>query len=179
MLSYAFATLMLVLLFFANLCFMAWGRNLDQAIVTQMLPTDSVTVILLKFLFSLNLICSYPITVFPANISIEAWCCNCLKRQKVKLYWAKNLSRWLVTSAVAVLAVSLASKIDRFLGLMGSFLCAPLALTFPALLHLRLLARSRAEKTADLCLIIISVGIFFFCSVQSILQWNSETSSHF
>jgi len=178
MLTYAFITLMSFFILFAMICSVAWGSNMDQAIVLQMLPADSVTVIIIKFLYSLNLVCSYPITICPANAAIEGWLCGCLKKDKTKLYWMQNLSRTLVTTAAAVLAVCLASKIDKFLGLIGSFLCAPLALFFPAMLHLKLLAKSKTDKFVDWMLIIVSILIFFFCSMQSILSWNSAGGAH-
>ena len=67
MLTYAIITLMILFVGFSEFCYMVWGSNLTEPIVTQMLPEDNVGVILIKFLFSLNLICSYPIMIYPAN----------------------------------------------------------------------------------------------------------------
>ena len=77
-----------------------------------------------------------------------------------------------------VLGACLASKIDKFLALIGAFLCAPLAIFFPALLHYNLLAKTKGQKAVDMALIVISVAIFVFCSTQSILTWNSTESVH-
>ena len=110
------------------------------------------------------MLCSYPICIAPANGAIEIWLVNKLKHRPERLYWAQNYSRFMVTALATVLAVCLASKIDKFLGLIGSFLCAPLALFFPALLHLRLLAKTRGQKAVDLGIIAISAGVFIFCS---------------
>ena len=60
------------------------------------------------------------------------------------------------------MAVELASKIDKFLGLMGALLCAPLALTMPSLLHLKLIAKTRSEKTIDVTILILSVAVLVF-----------------
>mmetsp|Transcript_24574 Transcript_24574/g.32917 ORF Transcript_24574/g.32917 Transcript_24574/m.32917 type:complete len:145 (-) Transcript_24574:75-509(-) len=137
-----------------------------------MLPADSVTVIIIKFLFSLNLVCSYAITIYPANQAVEEWFCGCLKKGSSRLYWMQNFSRVCVTMLAAICAVCLASKLDKFLGLMGSLLCAPLALFFPAVAHLKLLAKTTKDKAIDIALIIAAVSIFMFCSIQSILSWN-------
>lgn len=67
MLIYAFITLVFIFIAFSELCYIAWGSNDDQPIITEMLPEDNVGVILIKFLFSLNLVCSFPIVIFPAN----------------------------------------------------------------------------------------------------------------
>ena len=71
----------------------------------------------------------------------------------------------------AILGVCLASKIDKFLGLIGSFLCAPLAMTFPAVLYLKHLAKSKSEKALGIFILVISIAIFFFCSLQTLLAW--------
>ena len=100
-----------------------------------MLPSDDILVICLKFALSLNLLCSYPITVAPCNAAVEVKLVDWLKHSPKKLYWAQNFSRFLVTATGCVLGVCLAGKIDKFLALVGAFLCAPLALFFPALLY--------------------------------------------
>lgn len=66
-LIYAVVTLIILYVAFAELCYFSWGTNMTQPIITQMLPSENVGVILIKFLFSLNLICSYPIMIYPAN----------------------------------------------------------------------------------------------------------------
>ena len=173
MLTYAFLTLIAFFIVFALLCYFTWGSSMDQPIVTQMLPSDSVTVIIIKFLFSLNLVCSFPIIIYPANAAVERWFCSCFKKSQTKLYWMQNFSRLCVTSLCVICGVTLASKLDKFLGLMGSLLCAPLALFFPALLHYKLLAKTGRDKVIDLALIIVSIVVFFFCSTTSIISWNS------
>jgi len=142
MLTYAFITLTSFYSAFALLCYFAWGSSMDQAIITQMLPADSITVVTIKLLFSLNLVCSFPICIYPANAAVEEWFCKCFKNDQTKLYWMQNFSRVLVTAAATICAVVLADKLDKFLGLIGAMLCAPLALFFPALVHYKLLAKT-------------------------------------
>lgn len=67
MLIYAFITLVIIFVAFSELCYMAWGSNDDQPIITEMLPEENLGVILLKFLFSLNLVSSFPLVIYPAN----------------------------------------------------------------------------------------------------------------
>ena len=81
MLIYAFVTLMLIYIIFAEISYMAWGTNFDEPLVTQMLPADNTAVIIIKFLFSLNLICSFPIAINPTNTALESWLCSCLKNR--------------------------------------------------------------------------------------------------
>ena len=64
-----------------------------------------------------------------------------------------------------LMALLIAEKIDKFLGLIGALLCAPLALTIPALVHLRLLAKTSTEKMVDIAFIVGSLGVLTFCTV--------------
>ena len=63
------------------------------------------------------------------------------------------------------MAILISDKIDKFLGLVGALLCAPLAMTIPAMVHLRLLAKSGSEKIVDIVLIIGSIGVLAFSTV--------------
>lgn len=61
----ALSTLCAVYVAFAFLCYYGWGSNLDEAVVTEMLPADNVYVQIMKILFCVNLAISYPITIVP------------------------------------------------------------------------------------------------------------------
>ena len=63
----AIFTLTAVFIFFGELCYLAWGANLNKPIVTEMLPPTSVVVMIMKLLFCINLLFSYAINVYPAN----------------------------------------------------------------------------------------------------------------
>ena len=78
------------------------------------------------------------------------------------------MQRSVVVVVSVVIALTVASKIDKFLGLIGALLCAPLAMTIPALIHLRLLAKTTTEKIVDMILIIGSTIILTFCTIQSL-----------
>ena len=60
---------------------------------------------------------------------------------------------------------------DKFLGLLGALLGSPLALTMPALIHLKLVAQTRLIKLFDWVLIIISIFTFALSTAMSASQW--------
>ena len=62
MVTYAYITLMAFFILFGEVCVFTWGTTL-HAYVTENLRSDSVSVILIKFAYSLNLVCSYPIVI--------------------------------------------------------------------------------------------------------------------
>lgn len=67
----AIATLCLVYVLFSTLCYYAWGEGLDQPVVTEMLPADNTFVQVMKLLFCINLVFSYPLTIVPTFNSFE------------------------------------------------------------------------------------------------------------
>ena len=143
-----------------------------------MLPSSSVFFCLLKMAFAANLVCSYPIMITPANVIIESYIFKRMKQKSTLRHWLKNFSRFVVCITACYCAVALADKIDKFLGLMGALLCAPLALTMPAMIHLKLIAKTTRQKLVDIMLIMVSVLALLFSTAQSVLNWNAETSTH-
>ena len=136
-------TLTMIVLTFSLTCSLAWGSG-TQPIVTENLPVSNPGVVFMKALFTINLICSYPLTILPSNTILEGWIFGCMKQRSTLRTWLKNLNRLLVCIFIAYFAVELASKIDKFLSLVGALLCAPLALTMPSLIHLNTLARTNS-----------------------------------
>ena len=86
----------------------------------------------------------------------------------------RNLLRFFVVATAVAAALVLANKLDKFLGLLGALLCAPLALFFPAALHWKVLAKTNFERGVDFLIIVISLGILIFCVGITINTWNSE-----
>ena len=173
-LTAALVTLLIMYIIFSELCYLTWGTEMTKPIITEMLPSDKTYVIVTKLLVCVNLIFSYPIAINPANKIFEKWVfqCTSLKKKSRTRYWMKNFQRTLVVFIGAYSAVELASKIDKFLGLLGALLCAPLALFMPALLHLKLIAKTRSEKFIDFFILIISLAVLIFSTQQSIVTWN-------
>lgn len=130
----------------------------------------------MKFLYSCNLFFSYAITINPTNLILESWFCKCLPKGTLR-HWLKNLSRTIVVIVSAFCALSLADKIDKFLGLVGALLCAPLAMTIPALIHLILLAKTRREQIVDVLLVVGSFCVLGFSTIQTLQQWNGDSAS--
>ena len=86
-------------------------------------------------------------------------------------YWMNNLLRTIVALLTVIIAITIADKIDKFLGLVGALLCAPLAMTIPALVHLVLLAKTLKAKIIDIALIAGSFAALGFTTVQSLSTW--------
>lgn len=86
-------------------------------------------------------------------------------------YWVQNFSRLMVCFFAAYCAIELQEKLDKFLSLLGALLCAPLAILYPALIHLRIIAKSGRDAIIDLALIVLALVVLVFSTVQSIESW--------
>lgn len=82
-----------------------------------------------------------------------------------------NLLRTIVVVLTVIISITIADKIDKFLGLVGALLCAPLAMTIPALVHLILVAKTFKAKLIDTALIAGSFAVLGFTTVQSVTTW--------
>lgn len=59
----------------------------------------------------------------------------------------------------AYMAVALKEKLDLALSILGAVLCAPVAIFFPAIVHLKVVAKTNKEKFVDILLAILSVFV--------------------
>ena len=132
--------LTILYIFFGSICYLAYGEDTNP-IITEMLPINIYTSIL-KVLFCINLVFGYSICIQPTNIILESWLFKNFVVSRKRSY-LKNLSRFIVCALAAIIAVNLKDQIDKFLGLLGALLCAPLALTIPTCLHLKIFAITR------------------------------------
>lgn len=90
--------------------------------------------------------------------------------------YGTRISRCLVVIAAAISGIILAKDMDRFLGLMGALLGSPMAMTFPALIHYRLIATTRWEKVIDIFIIFLSGICIVFSTAMSLQAWIAAAS---
>lgn len=86
-------------------------------------------------------------------------------------FYGSRVSRTLVVIAAASLGIVLAKDMDRFLGLLGALLGSPMAMTFPALIHYKLVATTRWEKSIDIAIMVLSVFCLVFSTAMSLQAW--------
>lgn len=124
----------------------------------------------LQFMMCVNLVCSYAIMIYPTNNIIEDYCYRSLSKKrdtksKNFYYWVCNISRLMVCLAAAYCAIELQKKLDKFLSLLGALLCAPLAIMYPALIHLRIIAKTNRDALIDLGLVLLSLVVLVFSTM--------------
>ena len=126
---------------FGEFTLLAWGSTEDfkEPLITASLPEESIITYLVKILFSINLLFSYPLVIHPANLVIETWFFEGWAKTR-KRQMSKNLSRSIVVAVSCVVALAVYEKLDLLLSLTGAMTCIPVAFLIPAGLHLKLIA---------------------------------------
>jgi amino acid permease len=164
---------------FGLFCSFAWGGEMKTPLVTDQLPQfpdkDGGVVYFIYtvlFLFSLNLVFSYPLQIDPVNIIVENIVFDGWEKSR-KRQMFKNMTRSSVICLCIVFTIMLGDKLDKFLSILGSVTCTPMAFTFPALFHLKACAETTFQKIIDISIILLSVVIFFYCTYQGILGWGA------
>jgi proton-coupled amino acid transporter len=181
-LLYAFITLTALYCIFGNLCYLVMGPKMANTFIIEELDQKSLIIILLNLIYSVNLVCSYAIVIYPTNTILEEYLFSGLSKRinnrtelgrkyKRLRYNLQNFSRFLVCLSAIYLAVELREKMDKFLSLLGALLCAPLAVLYPALLHLVGIAKTKREKMGDIVLLVIALTVMTFSTVQSVSTW--------
>eukprot|EP00347_Sterkiella_histriomuscorum_P022403 403338616 len=72
-LIYAVTTLTIVFIIFGNICYLTFGQNLTEPIILSMIPSDNIITILIKIIFCIQLLCSYPICAYLVNTIAESY----------------------------------------------------------------------------------------------------------
>jgi amino acid permease len=180
---YAVLTVIGAFFLYGSTSYLAYG-NMKEQMVTQLLPKDDFLVKLLILFMVLVLMFTYPLTINPANNVFESYTLDKIfppkkkhegDLEEEKTFWQRNgknltrkFSRFMICLSAAYLGISLASVLDKFIGLLGAVFCAPLAMILPTLCHLKLLANTRQEKVKDIVIICASLFVMVVCIVQTV-----------
>lgn len=157
---------------FPELCLWAFSpQAITSPLITDNLPPYSWWTWVIKILFAINLVISYPLIIHPANCVLESYLfAGWAKTRKRQM--GKNVSRSLVVFVSCVIAIAVYEKLDKLLALTGAVTCTPIAFTFPAAFHLKVCATSMKDKIIDSSIIIMSLVIIFYVGYTSILNFN-------
>ena len=139
------------------LSYAAFG-SATKTVILLNLPQDNKFVNAVQLLYSLAILLSTPLQLFPAIGFIEQEIFPRSGKRDPYMKWYKNLFRFFLTVACALIAWGGADELDKFVSLVGSFACVPLVYCYPvscqfgSVLYLRPILGSfvRAESMANL-----------------------------
>jgi proton-coupled amino acid transporter len=112
------------------LSYAAYGSKTETVVILN-LPQDDKLVNGVQFLYSLAILLSTPLQIFPAIRITENELFTRSGKYNPYIKWQKNVFRFFVVMLCASIAWLGANDLDKFVALVGSFACVPLVYIYP------------------------------------------------
>ncbi|KAJ1876081.1 hypothetical protein LPJ71_011576, partial [Coemansia sp. S17] len=156
-----------------SLSYLTFGEKVE-AVVLLNLPNQSAWTMLVQILYSVAILFSMPLQLFPAVKIMEAMMFTRSGREHKSIKWQKNIFRTAMALLIALIAVFGADQLDNVVSLVGSFCLVPLSFIYPASMHLKLMADTRWMRVKDSVLIIIGVVAMVYVTFISVATWGTS-----
>jgi solute carrier family 36 (proton-coupled amino acid transporter) len=156
------------------LSYAAYGSK-TKTVVLLNLPQDDKMVNGVQFLYSLAILLSTPLQLFPAIRIMENELFSRSGKYNPYIKWQKNVFRFFLVLLCAFVAWGGANDLDKFVSLVGSFACVPLVYIYPPLLHLRVVAKARWERVLDYTICALGVVSCVYTTVLTVQQWAAPS----
>lgn len=172
------------------LSYAAYGSNTKTVVILN-LPQDDKLVNGVQFLYSVAILLSTPLQIFPAIRITETELFTRSGKYNPYIKWQKNVFRFFVVMLCAGIAWIGANDLDKFVALVGSFACVPLVYIYPVsipilrfpprfqtnfaqpMLHFKAVAKTRFRKAMDILLCIFGFVVMFYTTSLTIKSWVS------
>lgn len=125
----------LIFLSAGGLSYAAYGSATKTVILLNM-PQDDKFVNVVQLLYSLAILLSTPLQLFPAIRIMENELFTRSGKYNPYIKWKKNVFRFFLVIICAIVAWCGADNLDKFVSLVGSFACVPLIYVYPVSSHL-------------------------------------------
>lgn len=146
----------------------AFGVDVE-AVVLLNLPQDNKFVNAVQFLYSMAIMLSTPLQLFPAVRIMENGLFSSSGKYSNRVKWQKNSFRTMSVIGCALIAWAGADDLDKFVSLIGSMACVPLCFCYPAMLHYRAIAKTTRQKFLDICLFFFGIVAAVYTSYQTLI----------
>lgn len=113
-----------------SLSYAAYGSSTKTVILLN-LPQDSKAVNGVQFIYSLAILLSTPLQIYPAIEITSQQLFSRTGKYNPWIKWKKNIFRFFMVMACAAIAWAGAGDLDKFVALVGSFACVPLVFIYP------------------------------------------------
>lgn len=150
-----------------SLSYMAFGSKIQTVVITN-LPQSSRFVQAMQCLYSIAILLSTPLQLFPALAVLEKGIFTRSGKYNWKVKTEKNLFRFLVVAVCCLAAWAGANDLDKFVSLIGSVACVPLCFIYPPLLHLKANATRKATKALNYAMLFFGIVCVVFAGSQTI-----------
>jgi len=148
----------------------AFGSKTETVVILN-LPQDDKFVNGIQFLYSLAILLSTPLQLFPAIRIMENEFFTRSGKYNPGIKWKKNGFRFLLVMFCAFIAWGGAADLDKFVALVGSFACVPLVYVYPPLLHLKAVATTKYQRFSDIALAAFGMVGCVYTTSLTISNW--------
>ena len=128
-------TIAVIMIMVGSLGYLTFGDKIKTVVLLN-LPQDSPMVIITQLLYSLAILLSTPLQLFPAIRLLESKMIFGSGKSSPSVKWLKNLFRTLFVVFIAYIAYIGGQNLDKFVSFVGCFACIPLVM-YPPILHLK------------------------------------------
>ncbi|WEW61308.1 hypothetical protein PRK78_006798 [Emydomyces testavorans] len=146
-----------------------------ETVVLLNLPQNDKFVNGVQFLYSVAILLSTPLQLFPAIRIMENGLFTRSGKYNPGIKWKKNIFRFFLVIFCALVAWGGAADLDKFVALVGSFACVPLVYVYPPLLHWKAVATSRFRRWSDIALAIFGTIVCVYTTTLTIQNWAAGT----
>lgn len=108
----------------------AYGSHTETVVLLN-LPQDNKLVNGVQFLYSMAIMLSTPLQIFPAIKILENGLFARSGKYNPYIKWQKNVFRFFFVIVCAIIAWGGADDLDKFVALVGNFACIPLVYIYP------------------------------------------------
>ncbi|KAI1809279.1 transmembrane amino acid transporter protein-domain-containing protein [Poronia punctata] len=148
----------------------AYGSRTETVVLLN-LPQDNKFVNGVQLLYSLAILLSTPLQIFPAIKITENALFTKSGKYNPYIKWQKNMFRFFMVFLCAVIAWGGSDNLDKFVALVGNFACIPLTFIYPPLLHYRAVATTRIRKFSDLALCVFGFVAMGYATSLTVISW--------
>ncbi|KAI0446691.1 transmembrane amino acid transporter protein-domain-containing protein [Xylaria telfairii] len=153
----------------------AYGSKTETVVLLN-LPQDNKFVNGVQLLYSLAILLSTPLQIFPAIKITENALFTKSGKYNPYIKWQKNMFRFFMVFLCALVAWGGSDNLDKFVALVGNFACIPLTFIYPPLLHYKAVATTRSRKISDICLCIFGFIAMGYATSLTVISWVNGPS---
>lgn len=176
------------------LSYAAFGSKTKTVVILNM-PQDNKFVNGVQFIYSLAILLSTPLQIFPAIEIGSQQLFSKTGKFNPWVKWKKNFFRFFMVMCCALIAWVGAGDLDKFVSLVGSFACIPLVYIYPVsfvksenpgfvanfikqpMLHYRAVSRTFWQRFADVALCVIGLVMMLYTTALTINSWVGGDNS--
>ncbi|KAG0231649.1 neutral amino acid transporter [Actinomortierella wolfii] len=151
------------------LSYAAFGSK-TQTVVLLNLPQQSHLVQSVQALYSIAIMLSIPLQLFPAIRIMETAVFTRSGKYNPIVKWTKNMFRTLTLFGCAAIAIGAGDDLDKFVSMVGSVACIPLAYIFPAMFHYKT-HPYRNTRIFDVLLMVFGAVTCLYTTGNTIYEW--------